>query len=244
MKKIAILGITSAIALEVARLYAKNGASLLIAGRDEQKLSLLKKDLTVFGASDVSSYAIDFAYLENHTSFVEWLWSQGELDCVLIAYGILGNQEDCEKKCELALEVLHVNFISVVSLLHRISQKMITQKSGNIAVISSVAGDRGRQSNFYYGASKGALNIFLQGLRNKLHPHGISVLTIKPGFVDTPMTAHLKKGFLFAASASVAKGIYRAIEKRKDQVYLPVFWGFIMFVIRIVPEKIFKKLKL
>jgi short-subunit dehydrogenase len=118
------------------------------------------------------------------------------------------------------------------------------QKHGVITVISSVAGDRGRQSNYIYGSAKAGLSVYLDGLRNRLYSAGVAVVTIKPGFVDTPMTAHLKKGFLFASPEKVARDILRAIEKRKCVVYTPWFWRWIMFVIKSIPETIFRKLKL
>ena len=118
------------------------------------------------------------------------------------------------------------------------------EKKGCIAVISSVAGDRGRQSNYIYGAAKGGVTTFLQGLRNRLSPSGVSVVTIKPGMVDTPMTAHLPKSPLFAKPSDVGKGIYKAMLAGKDIAYLPVYWKLIMFVIKIIPEGIFKKMRL
>ena len=121
---------------------------------------------------------------------------------------------------------------------------MEERKYGCIAVISSVAGDRGRQSNYIYGTAKGALTLFLQGLRNRLARSNVQVLTLKPGFVDTPMTAHLKKGLLFVSPETIAKGILRSIQKKKNEVYLPWFWYFIMKIIKTIPEFIFKRMKL
>ena len=118
-----------------------------------------------------------------------------------------------------------------------------TQGHGSIVGITSVAGDRGRQSNYVYGASKGGFSLFLQGLRNRLHPKGVHVLTVKPGFVDTPMTSHMAKGLLFAQPSTVARGIHRAIVRKKDVVYLPWFWRFILLVFVHIPESIFKRLK-
>ena len=154
------------------------------------------------------------------------------------------NKKTGEQDYAYTEQALRTNFLSVVSLLTPIANQLEKQHYGCIAVISSVAGDRGRQSNYVYGAAKGALTIFLQGLRNRLQAANVCVLTIKPGFVDTPMTADLKKGALWAKPESVAKGIYRAIKRRKNSVYLPWFWWPIMMVIRHIPEPIFKRLKL
>jgi len=142
------------------------------------------------------------------------------------------------------LKEFTTNCASVISLLRILADYFEQQRRGCIAVISSVAGDRGRQSNYVYGAAKGAVTVFLQGLRNRLYKSGVAVVTIKPGTVDTPMTAGMKKGLLFASASSVGQGIYKAMLARKEVVYLPWFWRPIMFIIRSIPEPIFKKLSL
>jgi len=163
---------------------------------------------------------------------------------VLIAYGVLGDQKACEQDFVVTEHLLRTNFLSVVSLL-TLLDRFERQRYGCIAVITSVAGDRGRQSNYVYGTAKGAISVFLQGLRNRLHSANVCVLNIKPGFVDTPMTAGIaRKGFLWAQPETIAQGIYQAIEKRKSTVYLPGFWRLIMLVLRHIPESIFKRLKL
>lgn len=144
----------------------------------------------------------------------------------------------------MAVEAIGVNFVSAASLLSHLANLMEKRRGGTIAVISSVAGDRGRQSNYVYGAAKAGLSAFASGLRNRLQKSGVSVVTIKPGFVDTPMTAHVKKGPLFATPEAVARGIVKAIDRRKDVVYVPGFWRPIMWLIRSIPERIFKRLSL
>jgi len=144
----------------------------------------------------------------------------------------------------VAMMELQTNFTTVVSLLTLLANLFERQGRGSIAVISSVAGDRGRQSNYVYGAAKGALTIYLQGLRNRLAKANVHVLTIKPGFVDTPMTRDFKKGLLWVGPDVIARGIVKAIDKRKDVAYLPFFWRYIMFIIKIIPERIFKRLSL
>jgi len=143
-----------------------------------------------------------------------------------------------------ALQELQTNCLSVLSLLTRLANQLEQQGHGCLAVISSVAGDRGRQSNYIYGTAKGALTIFLQGLRNRLGKTGVQVLTIKPGFVDSPMTRDFNKGLLWVKPAKIAEGILKAIDKRKEVVYLPFFWRYIMLIIRLIPEKVFKRLSL
>jgi len=165
-------------------------------------------------------------------------------DTVLIAHGILGNPQETQNDYQKAEEVIRTNFLSIVSLLTIISPYFESQKKGTIAVISSVAGDRGRKSNYIYGCSKAALNVYLQGLRGRLASANVSVITIKPGFVDTPMTAGFKRGPLFSSPRVIAKGIEQAIRMRKNVVYLPGYWRWIMVIIKVIPETVFKKLNL
>ena len=154
------------------------------------------------------------------------------------------DQKACEASVELTLREIDTNALSVIALSTLLAQDFAAQGSGTLAVISSVAGDRGRQSNYVYGAAKCMLDLFLQGLRNRLARQGVHVLTIKPGFVATPMTAAFPKGALWAKPEVIADGIVRAIAAQRDVVYLPGFWRLIMLVIRHIPEAIFKRLSL
>ena len=165
----------------------------------------------------------------------------GNVDVVLIAYGTLSDQARCQLDADLTRQELNTNFLSVVSLLTILANYFEGRHQGCIAVISSVAGDRGRQSNYVYGTAKGGLNIFLQGLRNRLYRSGVSVITVKPGFVDTPMTTSLPKNFLYADPRLVGRKIFDSILKRHDVVYVPWFWRWVMLVIKLVPEGIFKR---
>ncbi|MDR9437155.1 MAG: SDR family oxidoreductase [Thiohalophilus sp.] len=245
MKRILILGATSAIAEQTARLYADRGAQLMLAARDEGKLQRLAEDLNIRGAEQVSWQALDLNDLTGHEVLLNDTEKQlGGLDMVLIAYGTLGEQAAGEQVFNMALDELQTNCLSVLSLLTLVANRFEAQQSGTIAVISSVAGDRGRQSNYIYGTAKGALTIFLQGLRNRLHKAGVQVLTIKPGFVDTPMTREFKKGLLWVRPQAIAAGIVKAVDRRKDVVYLPFFWRYIMLIIKLIPEFIFKRLSL
>ena len=166
------------------------------------------------------------------------------MDLALIAHGVLGDQPAAEADFEVAAAILHTNFISTVSLLTWLGNYFQAQRGGTLAVISSVAGDRGRKSNYVYGASKGALNVFLEGLRNRIDRDGVHVLTIKPGFVSTPMTAHVAHNALFASPDQIARGILQAVDRRRDVVYLPWYWFWIMFLVRAVPGRFFKKMHL
>ncbi|MBK9445121.1 MAG: SDR family oxidoreductase [Betaproteobacteria bacterium] len=245
MKRVLIIGATSAIAEAAARQWAVQGASLLLVGRQIERLDNIAADLRVRGAQQVSTHAMDATDHAAHEAMLAAAQSVlGGIDVALIAHGTLPDQKACEASVELALREIDTNGLSVIALATRLANLMEAQGSGTIAVISSVAGDRGRQSNYVYGAAKGMVTRFLQGLRNRLAKAGVQVLTIKPGFVDTPMTAGFKKGALWAQPEDVARGILAAIEKGKDEVYLPGFWSLIMLIIRHIPERIFKKLSL
>jgi short-subunit dehydrogenase len=163
---------------------------------------------------------------------------------LLIAHGTLGDQHKSEQSVSETMHQFQTNCLSVISLLTINAKYFELQRHGCIAVVSSVAGDRGRKSNYVYGTAKAAVNAFLQGLRNRLSSSGVSVVTIKPGYVSTPMTAHMKEGPLTASPQSVGRGIYEAMKQGKDVVYLPWFWRPIMLIIRSIPERIFKRLSL
>jgi short-subunit dehydrogenase len=245
MRKILIIGATSAIAQATAKLFAQHHHALFLVGRDSEKLATIAADLKVRGAHQVAHYALDLNDISQHQAMITQAYdSLKGLDTVLIAHGSLDDQKAGEQDYAQIEQTLRTNFLSTVSLLTHLANRLEKQRFGCIAVISSVAGDRARQSNYIYGTAKGAVSLFLQGLRNRLSPANICVLTIKPGFVDTPMTAHLKKGALWAQPETIATGIYRAIEKRKDIVYLPWFWSPIMGIVKAIPESIFKRLKL
>lgn len=244
-QKVMIVGATSAIAQETAKLFAARGDALFLVARDAGKLQIIANDLTVRGASKIETATLDLNELSVHpqllTNATEAL---NGLDIVLVAHGTLGDQDASQADFEVTRQELKTNFLSVVSLLTPLANQFEAQGHGTIAVISSVAGDRGRGSNYVYGTAKAGVTAFLSGLRNRLADSGVQVLTIKPGFVDTPMTEHVEKGALFVGADVVAQGIVNAIDMKKDVVYLPWFWWGIMTVIRHIPEQIFKKLSL
>ncbi|MFM2134213.1 MAG: hypothetical protein RL156_1494 [Bacteroidota bacterium] len=245
---LAVIGASSAIAQEVARLYARSGAALVITARSAEKCEILKADLLARGAQAVDTLVYDAEKNVSGSSVMEEIARLQPRCCsILIAHGVLSDNDACAHDAGRTVHDFTLNATSVIALSaaaaawyeqHSYSEKPC------IAVISSVAGDRGRGSNYVYGAAKGAVSIFLQGLRNRLYAKGIHVLTIKPGFVDTPMTAHIAKNPLFASPQSVARSIVRAMERRADVVYTPGFWRYIMLVVRLIPERVFKRLGL
>lgn len=244
--KVLVIGATSAIAEATARIYAGRGDRLYLVARNAEKLEAISADLQVRGASWVGSMVLDACDTDRHEGMLQAATDGLDgLDIVLVAHGTLPDQEAAEQSYSSTLQALEDNFLSVVSMLTGISNFLEQQRHGTIAVISSVAGDRGRQSNYVYGTAKGGVSVFLQGLRNRLFHSGVNVVTIKPGFVNTPMTAHLNgSGPLWASPTQIADGIVNAIDKGKNVVYLPAFWRLIMTIICAVPETIFKRLKL
>jgi decaprenylphospho-beta-D-erythro-pentofuranosid-2-ulose 2-reductase len=245
MKKVLVLGATSAIAQATVRRLAARGASLYLVARNAERLDAVARDARTRGASRVETEAVDLDDFARHEPMIDRAArALGGLDGALLAHGVLGDQERAQRSYAETEKVLRTNFLSAVSLLTPLANRFEAQRAGTLVVISSVAGDRGRQSNYVYGASKGALSVFLQGLRNRLAPAGVAVVTVKPGFVDTPMTAGMKKNALFASPDAVARGLLHAADTRRDEVYLPDFWRPLMFVIRSIPERVFKRLKL
>jgi decaprenylphospho-beta-D-erythro-pentofuranosid-2-ulose 2-reductase len=244
IRKIIILGATSGIALEVERQLAREGRELLLVARLPQRLAEIRADLLVRGARQVSTYSADLASIQKHAAIFEFVrHTFPDFDTVLLAYGSMHDQKDSETSVDTLLEELQINFVSATAILTLFAADLERRRTGCLAAITSVAGDRGRRSNYVYGSSKGALSIFLQGLRSRLHPAGVRVITIKPGPVQTPMTDHLPNSARFADPQQVARDIVRALERRSpDVLYTPKFWRYIMTAVQQIPEGIFKRL--
>ena len=245
MRKVLVVGATSAIAQATSRRLAGEGAAFFLIARDQEKLAAVSDDLALRGAAEVTSWVMDVLEYDRHEAGVEEAWrALNGFDCVLMAHGSLPDQKACELSSARTRTELEVNAIAAMSLLTIIGAYLESAKAGHILVISSVAGDRGRQSNYVYGAAKGALTVFLQGLRNRLYRAGVTVTTIKPGFVDTPMTEKFVKGPLWASPEKVADDIVASLGSGRDVVYSPWFWRWIMLAIRVIPERLFKRLSL
>ncbi len=243
MQKILIIGATSAIAESVARLYAARGAALYLVGRSAGKLDTIAADLRVRGAQRAEYGVLDVNDVAAHGALLDTAWSTlGGIDTVLIAHGTLPDQAACDASVDLSLREFATNGTSTIALAAALAQRL--QSGATLTVISSVAGDRGRASNYLYGSAKAAVTAYLSGLGQRLRPAGVNVLVIKPGFVDTPMTAAFKKGALWATPDKVAAGILKAIGKRKAVAYLPGFWWAIMMIIKNIPEFVFRRIKL
>jgi short-subunit dehydrogenase len=245
MRRILIVGATSAIAEATAREFARRGDAFYLAGRDPRRLQAIADDLKVRGAQAVAIGAFDARSLAGYPALVDAAeQALGGLDTALIAHGTLSDQAACEASVEQMAEEFAINALSVMGLCTVLGNRFAARGAGVIAVISSVAGDRGRQSNYVYGAAKAAVTAFTSGLRQRLHPKGVRVVTVKPGFVDTPMTAAFPKGPLWASPASVGRSIARAMIRGTPVLYVPWFWRPIMAIIKAIPEFVFRGLRL
>jgi short-subunit dehydrogenase len=245
MKKILILGATSAIAEHCARLWAGQGESMFLVARNENRLTAIASDLRVRGASKVETFILDLNEFNEHEEMLETANRVMDgIDIALIAHGTLSNQKECEQSAELTMQELRTNALSTISLLTLIANEFERKQSGTIAVISSLAGDRGRGSNYVYGSAKAMVTTFASGLRQRLHKSNVAVITIKPGFVDTPMTSSFKKGLLWSKPEKIARMIVKSVDRRTPQIYSPSYWKFISMTIQILPNAIFQKIKL
>ncbi len=240
-----ILGASSAIAYATARAFAAEGCDLVLAGRSQQELQRNAQDISLRHGVSVTTRCIDVLDFDAHRKFCEQLLeTDPELTGIVYAVGLLEEQALLNKNPELSRKVIDANYTAGALLLSLFANHFESRRSGFIIGISSVAGDRGRQSNYTYGASKGAFSLFLQGLRNRLAGSGVRVITIKPGFVDTAMTWGMPGLFLVASPGQVGRRIARAPRRRADVLYLPWFWRYIMLIIKCIPEFLFKKMKL
>ena len=245
MKKILVIGATSAIAEQCSRIWADRGDELYLVARNEERIQAIATDLKMRGATHVNTYCIDLNDMEQHKELLESADNaMNGMDIVLIAHGSLSNQKSCEQSVLETLSEIQTNALSTVSLLTLIGNRFEKKKDGTICVISSIAGDRGKASNYVYGSAKAMLNAFASGLRQRLHKSNVAVITIKPGFVDTPMTAEFQKGVLWTRPNTVALKIVKAIDTKKSEVYVPKFWCGIVMLIKMIPNRLFKILNL
>jgi len=246
--KIIVLGALSAIGEATARTFAAERASLLLAGRDNDRLSQVARDLQARGAEKVVPWPVDLAAVDDKASEIERMVAAlgGTVDAVLLFYGVLGDQREAESNANELRKLISVNFASAAEWCVASGGVLERQKSGVLLVIGSVAGDRGRQSNYIYGSAKAGLAVLVEGLAHRLAPIGARAVVVKLGFVDTPMTAHLNKtGPLWAKPAEVARILKRIVERPSAPVvYVPWFWRPIMTIVRNVPTALFHRTKL
>lgn len=240
---ILILGAKSDIATALAHEYARNGHSLYLAARDKNSLTAEISDLQIRYNISAKAYDFDAIDYESHSKFYQQL--DPKPDIAISVFGVMYDQKTAENDWSLAKNTLEVNYIGAVSILEIVAADMEKRQNGTIIGISSVAGDRGRASNYLYGSAKAGFSAYLSGLRNRLAKVGVHVLTVKPGFVRTAMTENLPlPAPLTAMPAQVAKDIYKAANNRKNTLYTLWMWKYIMLIITNIPEFIFKKMKL
>jgi decaprenylphospho-beta-D-erythro-pentofuranosid-2-ulose 2-reductase len=243
MKCVLILGASSDIAKATARQYARQGCAIYLAGRSAESLVAFSKDLTIRHKITAKFVPFDADSVGTHESFYKNITPSP--DVVICAFGFLGDQDRAQHEWNETNKIIQANYTGAVSILNIVANDMEARRSGVIVGISSVAGDRGRQSNYIYGSAKAGFTAYLSGLRNRLFKSGVHVATVKPGFVDTKMTNGLKlPAPLTATPDQVAAKIVRAAEKKKNVMYVLWMWRWIMLIIRNIPEGVFKKLKL
>lgn len=244
-QNVLIIGASSGMAEEVARAYAAQGANLFLVARHQEKLQAIASDLAARGANAVNTYILDANDTNAVMPMLDTAWQKLKtLDVALVAHGTLPDQERAQTDISYALSEFRTNADSVIACLTGLGSKFQLQGNGVIVVIGSVAGDRGRASNYLYGAAKAAIETFASGLRAHLFSYGVHVLLVKPGFVATPMTAHLQlPAALTSTAVNAAADILKAIHKRKDVLYTAWFWEWIMLIIRWLPSFVFKRLK-
>lgn len=225
------------------RQMASDGMELLLVARSQERLDSVRSDLLARGAANVITFEADLTASPDLVyAFAEQCFR--DFDTLLLSYGTMLDQERCQVDAGYAVRELQTNLVSAVALLTIFAKHFESRRAGTIAVITSVAGDRGRRSNYVYGAAKGGLGIFLQGLRSRMHQYGIKVLTIKPGPVATLMTANLQSRRLVASPEAVGSDIYGSLTKSRAEItYTPSYWRFIMTVVRAIPEWLFKGIR-
>ena len=245
--RVLIVGATSAIATAVARRYAGRGARLFLLARRPDALQACAADLRVRGAQAVATGVLDTDDIATHMPALRAAWQAwGGFDTALVAPGTLPDQAAAQASVAAMLKAFDTNGRSIVALLTDLANRFEAQGSGVIGIISSPAGDRGRASNYVYGSAKAAVSVFASGLRHRLYPKGVRLVTILPGFVDTPMTAGLPKtGPLWASPERVAADIAQALDGRRNGLlYTPWFWRWIMVIVQNLPQRVFLRSKL
>ena len=242
-ENVLILGATSDMAVAIARRLATAGYSLTLAGRNTERLSVIVGDLRVRHKAMVNSVLFDALDFGKHQAFYDAL--PDKPDIVICVFGLLGDQQEAERNWNHCEGILHSNFTGAVSILNVVANDFERRKKGVIVGISSVAGERGRQSNYIYGSAKAGFTAYLSGLRNRLYHHGVHVLTVKPGFVKTKMIENISTPAVLTASPKqVADKVLKAILRKKNIIYVLPSWAVVMSLIRAIPEQVFKKMKL
>jgi decaprenylphospho-beta-D-erythro-pentofuranosid-2-ulose 2-reductase len=243
MPTVLILGAASDMAVAIAKKFASKGYAVQLAARNVQRLQPLQSDLSVRYNMAPTLLEFDALNFSSHEAFFNSLTVKP--DVTICVFGYLGDNEVARSNWKESENIIHTNYTGAVSILNVISQYYADHKAGTIVGISSVAGERGRQSNYMYGSAKAGFTAYLSGLRNRLFREGVHVASVQPGFVYTRMTENLKlPPMLTATPEQVANTIYSAVQNKKNVAYVKWFWRWIMLIIKCIPEFMFKKLKL
>jgi len=243
MPTVLLLGAASDMSVAIARKFAKEGYNLQLAARNVQRLKPMQSDISIRHQSTCDLVEFDALNFQSHASFFQNL--PAKPDVVICVFGYLGENEIARQDWNETEKIINSNYTGAVSILNIVANYFLEQKKGTIVGISSVAGERGRQSNYIYGSAKAGFTAYLSGLRNRMFREGVHVATIQPGFVYTRMTENLKlPPLLTAKPENVADTVYSAVKNKKNVVYVKWFWRWIMFIIKSIPEFMFKKLKL
>jgi decaprenylphospho-beta-D-erythro-pentofuranosid-2-ulose 2-reductase len=243
LNNILVFGATSAICHAVLKEFSIKPCNFYLAARNEQRLEAICQDIQSRGGTIKGQSSFDFNRIDLVSECINKAnLAMNSIDLILVAHGSLVENTLLEKDTLLALESINANFTSCAAIILEGCQKLETQGWGTLAVISSVAGDRGRKSNYIYGASKSGINTLMQGLRSRFFNTSINIVNIKPGMVDTPMTKNFDKGALWATPESIAPNIYKAISTGQATLYTPGFWRPIMWVIKVLPTSIMSRL--
>ncbi len=242
-ENVLILGAASDMAVAIARKFASEGYTVTLAARNTDRLEAIEADLRVRYKVQIDSVKFDALDFQNHQQFYNSLAEKP--DVVICVFGLLGDQIAAQRDWNTCQEILSSNYIGAVSILNVVANDFEKRKKGTIVGISSVAGDRGRQSNYFYGSAKAGFTAYLSGLRNRLFKHGVHVLTVKPGFVKTKMLENMKTpGPITASPKKVAEHIFKAVRAKRNSMYVLPVWALIMLIIKTIPEGVFKRLKL
>jgi decaprenylphospho-beta-D-erythro-pentofuranosid-2-ulose 2-reductase len=243
MPTVLILGASSDMAIAIARKFASHQYNVQLAARNIEPLQPLQSDIAIRHNVQCTLHAFDALNYASHADFFEQL--QSKPDVTICVFGYLGEAEKARHDWKEAERILHTNYTGAVSILDRVADSYAAAKSGTIVGISSVAGERGRQSNYHYGSAKAGFTAYLSGLRNRLFHDGVHVVSVQPGFVYTRMTENLQLPKLLTGKPEdVANTVYNAVKNKSNTVYVKWFWRWIMLIIKFIPEFMFKKMKM
>ena len=246
-RRIVIVGATSSIAKSCARIWVTEAdLELLLVGRDLTRLENISNDLKVRNEkTKITCFAIDFLDIENIENLAVKIFENKPVDLIFLSHGYLPNQKTCQENLNEFKVTMDINGLSTIMIAEAFASHLIKQKTGTLAFVSSVAGDRARKSNYVYGASKSLVNFYAEGLQHRLAKSGVLISIIKPGPTDTPMTAHLKRqGTNLADVVDVATTITKGLKRNKSIIYAPTYWALIMFIVKRLPLNIFKHLNI